>query len=187
MRRVEPVSPHLVPARCSSGRSSSCFNCRFYYGSAGRSSLDIQFQSAMLVQVMESRANEEKDEQQFRTFPRKMPGHARWYHLRRASQHGVVAEEPQPRHSPSARHQDQSAGARFQLPGRAQEARHGRPQAGCDRPDDRQPGLVAGRLGPLRRPDDPHGLALGRYLSYRRWPWWWQYRQSAFCSAQLLA
>jgi catalase-peroxidase len=34
------------------------------------------------------------------------------------------------------------------------------------RADDRQPGLVAGRLGPLWRPDDPHGLALCR-ASYR--------------------
>jgi len=28
--------------------------------------------------------------------------------------------------------------------------------------------LVAGRLGPLRRFDDPHGLALGRYLPHCR-------------------
>ncbi len=38
-----------------------------------------------------------------------------------------------------------------------------RPQS----PDDRQPGMVACRLGSLRRPDDPHGLALGGHLSHR--------------------
>ena len=35
-------------------------------------------------------------------------------------------------------------------------------------PDDRQSGVVAGGLGSLRWSDDPHVLACGRYLSYRR-------------------
>ena len=38
-------------------------------------------------------------------------------------------------------------------------------QAGPDHADDQQPALVAGRLGPLWRLDDPHGLARGRHLS----------------------
>jgi catalase-peroxidase len=43
-----------------------------------------------------------------------------------------------------------------------------RPTSGAD---DRQPGLVAGRLRPLRRPDDPPRLALRRVLSPGRRPW----------------
>ncbi len=39
---------------------------------------------------------------------------------------------------------------------------------------------MARRLGPLRRPDDPHGLALCRDLPHRRWPWWWRQRKPAF-------
>jgi catalase-peroxidase len=60
---------------------------------------------------------------------------------------------------------------RLQLPRRSQEAGRRRPQGRPDRADDRKPGLVAGRLGPLRRPDDPHGMARRRHLSHRRWPW----------------
>jgi catalase-peroxidase len=39
---------------------------------------------------------------------------------------------------------------------------------------------VAGGLGPLRRPDDPHGLALRRYLPDRGWARRRQYRQQRF-------
>ena len=41
-----------------------------------------------------------------------------------------------------------------------------RPSRGPGRADDRLPGLVAGRLGPLRRPFRPHGLAQRRHLPH---------------------
>lgn len=40
---------------------------------------------------------------------------------------------------------------------------------------------MARRLGPLRRPDDPHGLALGRDLPHRRWSRRWRQWQPALC------
>jgi hypothetical protein len=65
-----------------------------------------------------------------------------------------------------------------------------RPGRGQGRPrgaDDRQPGLVARRLGPLRRSDDPHGLARGRHLPHRRRPRRRRHRQPAVRPAELLA
>jgi hypothetical protein len=62
----------------------------------------------------------------------------------------------------------QPAGQGLQLRRGIQEARPGRAEEGPHRPDDRLPGLVAGRLGPLRRPLHPHGLAQRRHLPHLR-------------------
>ena len=48
-------------------------------------------------------------------------------------------------------------------------------------------GMVAGRLGSLRRPDDPHGLAFGRHLPDHRRPRRRRRRPAALCAAQFLA
>jgi hypothetical protein len=54
-------------------------------------------------------------------------------------------------------------------------------------PDDRLAGLVAGRLGPLRRPVHPHGLAQRRHLPHGRRPRRRRHRQPALRAAQQLA
>jgi catalase-peroxidase len=56
------------------------------------------------------------------------------------------------------------------------EPRPGGGETGSARADDRVPGLVAGRLRPLRPADHPHGVARRRHLphrrrSRRRWLW----------------
>ena len=53
--------------------------------------------------------------------------------------------------------------------------------------DDRLAGLVAGRLGPLRRPVHPHGLAQRRHLPHRRRPRRRRHRQPALRAHQQLA
>ena len=55
------------------------------------------------------------------------------------------------------------------------------------RPDDGFPGLVAGRLRPLRRPVHPPGLAQRRHLSRRRRPRRRRRRPAAVRAAELLA
>ena len=80
-------------------------------------------------------------------------------HRRRKVEYGMVARSAEPRHPPSARHQDQSDGKGLQLSGRGQEAGRRGAQERPARADDGQPGMVAGGLGTLWRPDDPHVLA----------------------------
>ena len=116
-----------------------------------------------------------------------MSRHARRGDLGQHDQHELVAQGPEPRHPAPARQQDQPAGCRLRLSRGTQEARRRSTQEGCQGANDRQPGLVAGRLGPLRWPDDPHGLALGRHLPHRRWPWRRQHWQPALRADRLLA
>ncbi len=68
-----------------------------------------------------------------------------------------------------------------------QEARLRRAEEGPGRADDRLAGLVARRLGPLRRPVHPHGLAQRRHLPHRRRPRRRGHRQPAFRAAEQLA
>ena len=122
-----------------------------------------------------------------RTRSRPLPRAARRCHRERHGEHGLVAQGPESGHPPPARPQDRPSGAGFRLPRGGEKAGRRRPEAGSDRADDRQPGLVAGGLGPLRRLDDPHGLACGRLLSPRRRPRGCRYRQPAFRATEFLA
>ncbi len=81
----------------------------------------------------------------------------------------------------------QSDGPRLRLRRGIQEARPGRAEEGPLRADDRLAGLVAGRLGPLRRPVHPHGLAQRRHLPHRRRPRRRRHRQPALRAGQQLA
>ena len=62
-----------------------------------------------------------------------------------------------------------------------------RGEAGPVRADDRQPGLVAGGLRPLRPALHPHGLAQRRHLPHRRRPRRRRRRAAALRAAELLA
>ena len=118
-----------------------------------------------------------------------MPRHARGRNviIGRDVGTGLVAEGAEPGHPAPARHQDQSAGRGFQLSRGAEGAGHRGAEAGREGADDGFAGLVAGGLGPLRRPDDPHGLALGGHLPHRRWPRRRRHGQPALRADQLLA
>ncbi len=110
------------------------------------------------------------------------PGGRSWY-----GQPRVVARQPQPRHPSPARSGLGSNGSGFRLRGGLQEARLQRAEVRPHEVDDRLAGLVARRLGALRRPHDPHGVARGGYLSYGRWSRRCRHRQSAFRAAEQLA
>ena len=53
--------------------------------------------------------------------------------------------------------------------------------------DDGIAGMVAGRLRPLWRSDDPHGLAQRRHLPHHRRPRRRRRRSAALCAAEQLA
>ena len=99
----------------------------------------------------------------------------------------LVAQPAEPGHPSPARAGLQPDGPRLQLRRRIQEARSGRPEEGPVRADDRLAGLVAGRLGPLRRPVHPHGLAQRRHLPHRRRTRRRRHRQPALRAGQQLA
>ena len=54
-------------------------------------------------------------------------------------------------------------------------------------PDDELAALVAGRLRPLRRTDDPPGVARRRHLPHHRRPWRRRHRPAALRAAELVA
>ena len=118
---------------------------------------------------------------------RRLPGRPRHHHIWRPLEPRLVAEPAEPA-DPAPEHRAvEPDGRGLRLRRGVQEAR---PRRGQDRPhraDDRQPGLVAGRLRPLRRVVHPHGLALGRHLPHRRRPRRRLDRQPALRAAQLLA
>ena len=78
-------------------------------------------------------------------------------------------------------------GAGLQLRGGVQEARPGGAEEGPACADDRLAGLVARRLGALRRPVHPHGLAQRRHLPHRRRTRRRRHGQPALRAAQQLA
>ena len=78
-------------------------------------------------------------------------------------------------------------GADFDYARGLRDARRRGAQAGRHRGDDDLPGLVAGRLRPLRRPDDPPELARSRHLPHRGRPRRRRRRQPALRSAEQLA
>ena len=80
-----------------------------------------------------------------------------------------------------------SDGQGFRLRRGIQDARPRRRDQGPDGADDEFAGMVAGRLRPLRRPDDPHGLAQRRHLPHHRRPRRRRRRPAALRAAQLLA
>ncbi len=81
----------------------------------------------------------------------------------------------------------QPLGAGFDYRAEVQKTRCAGSEARPQGADDRQPALVAGRLGPLRRPDDPHGLAFRRLLPHFRRQGGCRHWQPAVCATQLLA
>ena len=81
----------------------------------------------------------------------------------------------------------QPDGRRLRLRRSLQEARLRRAEERPGRADDRLAGLVAGRLGPLRRPVHPHGLAQRRHLPHGRRPRRRRHRQPALRPDQQLA
>ena len=78
-------------------------------------------------------------------------------------------------------------GQGFRLREGVQEPRPQGAEQGPARADDAVAGLVAGRLRPLRRPDDPPRLARRRHLSHHRRPRRRRRGPAALRAAQLLA
>ena len=80
-----------------------------------------------------------------------------------------------------------SDGQGFRLRQGVQEPRPQRRDQGPACLDDGFAGVVAGRLRPLRRPDDPHGVAQRGHLPHHRRPRRRRRRTAALRAAQLLA
>ena len=99
----------------------------------------------------------------------------------------MVAERAQSRHPASARCTHQSDGPRLQPPRGRERSRFRGGESGRQGVDDRKPGLVAGRLGTLRRPDDPSRLALRRLIPPAGRPRRRRLGQYPLCPAELLA
>ncbi len=106
---------------------------------------------------------------------------------RRPHQPRLVARAAQPVDPAPALREVQPDGRGLRLRPRVQEPRPRRRRQGPARADDRFAGLVAGRLGSLRRAVHPHGLAQRRHLPHRRRPRRRRHRQPALCAAQQLA
>ena len=109
------------------------------------------------------------------------------YHRRHPFEPGLVAEPAEPGHPAPARARVQPAGRGFRLRPCLRHAGLCGAEAGSGGAHDRFAGLVARRLGPLRRPVRAHGLAQRRHLPHGRWPWWRRHRQPAFCAREQLA
>ena len=84
------------------------------------------------------------------------------HHHRLAVESRLVAEPAQSQDPAPALGEVRSHGRALRLRRGIREARPGCAQEGSPRADDRFAGLVAGRLGPLRRAVHPHGLATAR-------------------------
>jgi hypothetical protein len=80
-----------------------------------------------------------------------------------------------------------SDGRGFRLRQGVQDARPRRRDQGPACPDDRLAGVVAGRLRPLRRSDDPHGMAQRGHLPRHRRARWGRRGPAALCATQQLA
>ena len=130
-----------------------------------------------------SKENEDERERQVPDDRRRRENHRRPRHL----EPRLVAEPAESGHPAPARAGREPAGRRLRLRRGVQEARPGRAEAGPLRADDRLAGVVAGRLGPLRRPVHPHGLAQRRHLPHRRRPGRRRHRQPALRADQQLA
>ncbi len=99
----------------------------------------------------------------------------------------LVARPAQPQSSAPEPARGRSPGLRFRLRGGVQKAR---PRCSQERPlrgHDRLAGMVAGRLGPLRRPLHPDGVACRRHLPGAGRPRRRLDREPALCAAQQLA
>ena len=118
---------------------------------------------------------------------RRLSRHARRQHRDGRARDRVVAQDAEPRHPAPARAPHEPHGPRLRPSRSGQGARLRSRQGRRARADDRQPGMVAGRLGPLRRPDDPARLALGGLLPDRRRPRRRRLGQHPLRPAQLLA
>ena len=112
-----------------------------------------------------------------------MPGAA----LARPDESRLVAEPAQHRRAAPEHARRRSDGRGLRLRQGIRQPRSRRGDQGPPRPDDGQPGMVAGRLWPLRPVLHPHGLAQRRHLSRRRWPRRRRARPAALRAAQLLA
>ena len=106
---------------------------------------------------------------------------------RRPVEQRLVAEPAEPADPAPALGEVQPDGRAVRLRRGVQEARPGRAEEGPPRADDRFAGLVAGRLGPLRRPVHPHGLAQRRHLPHLGRARRRRHRQPALRAAQQLA
>ena len=104
-----------------------------------------------------------------------------------AHQPGLVAQPARPLGAARPLVQGQPAGRGLQLRQGVRQARRRGPQAGHHRGAHHLAGLVAGRLRPLRRPDDPDELARRGHLPHPRRPRWRRRRRSAVRPAEQLA
>ena len=100
---------------------------------------------------------------------------------------GLVAQSTEPENLAPTYPRVQPDGQQLQLCKSVQGLGSDGTKGRSDRIDDRQPGLVARRLGPLRRFVRAHGLAFGGHLPHRRWPRWGRVWQPKVCAAEQLA
>ena len=106
---------------------------------------------------------------------------------RRPVEQRLVAQPAEPPDPAPALCEVQPDGRAVRLRRGIQEARPGRAEEGPLRADDRFAGLVAGRLGPLRRPVHPHGLAQRGHLPHLGRARRRRHRQPALRADQQLA
>ena len=105
-----------------------------------------------------------------------------------AHQPGLVAQPARPERPAPAPPRGQPAGRRLRLRRRSSPSWTSTSSSrDIKRGPQHLPGLVAGRLRPLRRPDDPAELARGRHLPDRGRPRWRRRRQPAVRAAEQLA
>ena len=99
----------------------------------------------------------------------------------------LVAECARPQAAPASEPARRSAGRGLRLRRRVRDPRPRRAEAGRRRGADDLAGVVAGRLGPLRAADHPHGLAQRRHVPHQRRARRRRRRHAALRAAQQLA